>query len=125
MACYAGKLGVVSVGGTDVAEVKSWSLSESSDTGECTAMGDDYRKFLPTLKTWEGSMDVVWDKQESDADLAVGGDEVAIIVYPQTTGDAFFGNIIVSSYEVSAEMNDVIAATLSFTGTGALTRTLT
>ena len=121
MACYAGKAGVVSIAGSNVAQVRSFTVTETSDTAECTAMGDTYRSHISTLKSWEGSAEVVWDKQ--DDSITVGGSEVALIVYPEGSGDNLAGDIIITSIEVTAEFEDVITASINFTGTGALTRT--
>lgn len=120
MACYAGKAGVVSVGGSNVAQVRSYTITENSDTAECTAMGDTYRTHVATLKSWEGSAELVWDKQD---DAIAVGSTVALIVYPEGSGDNMAGDIIITSMEVTADYEDVVTATISFTGTGALTRT--
>lgn len=121
MSCFKGTNGVVSVGGSNVAQVRAYTITETADTAECTAMGDAYRTHVATLKSWEGSLDLVWDKQ--DGDITVGGNSVALIVYPEGSGDNLAGNIIITSVEVTADYEGVITATASFTGTGALTRT--
>lgn len=123
MACYKGLNGVVTVGGSAVAQIRSYTITESADTADCTTMGDTHRTHMATIKSWEGSLDLVWDKQDDTAGLEVGGAEVALIVYPEGTGDNMAGQIIVTSLEVSAAYEDVITASVSFTGTGPLTRT--
>lgn len=121
MACYAGKAGVVSVGGSNVAQVRGYTITESAETADCSAMGDSYRTHVATLNSWEGSLDLVWDKQD-DA-ITVGGSDVAIIVYPEGSGDNLAGQIIITSLEVTAEYDGIVEASVNFTGTGALTRT--
>ena len=124
MACYKGLAGVVTVEGVSVAQVRSYTITESADTAECTAMNDTHRKHVATIKSWEGSMDLVWDKQDNTAGLAVGGADVALIVYPEgISGVSLSGQIIVTSMEISADFEDVVTASVSFTGTGPLTRT--
>ena len=124
MAAIKGKDGVVNIGGADVAQVKSYSLTESTETAETTVMGDNSKTHLPTIKSWEGSCDVVYNSQEfTDTDLLPGGAAVALILYPAGTGNNYNGSIIVTSMEVTGETADVVSATLNFTGTGDLTRT--
>jgi predicted secreted protein len=121
MSCFQGNAGVVSIGGSTVAQVRSYTITESSDTAECSAMGDSYRTHVATLKSWEGSLDLVWAKQ--DGDITVGGSAVALIVYPEGTGDNMAGSIIITGMDVTASYDDIVQATVSFTGTGTLTRT--
>lgn len=122
MACYAGTAGVVSIGGSNVAEVRSYTITETAETADCSSMANSgYRTHVATLNGWEGSLDLVWDKQ--DDVITVGGANVALIVYPEGSGDNMAGQIIITSIEVTASYDGIVEASVNFTGTGALTRT--
>lgn len=124
MPAVKGKDGVISIGGADVAQVTAYSLTETSETAETTSFGDASRSHVPTLKSWEGSCDIIWNEQEIDDGDLVPGAEVALILYPAGTGTSNYGgNIIITSTEITGETADVVQGTINFTGTGNLTRT--
>ncbi len=52
MATHTGSEGTVRVGANTIAEIRSYSVEETSDTAEDTSMGDSYRTFKTTLKAW-------------------------------------------------------------------------
>jgi hypothetical protein len=124
MPAVKGKDGIISIGGADVAQVTAYSLTESVETAETTSFGDASRSHVPTLKSWEGSCDIIWNEQEIDDGDLVPGAAVALILYPAGTGTSnYSGNIIITSNEITGETADVVQATINFTGTGDLTRT--
>ena len=45
MAVFTGKAGVVQTASNDIAEVRSYSITESGDTTESTAMGDSAKTY--------------------------------------------------------------------------------
>ena len=125
MACYAGRAGVITLGGTAVAQITSYTVNETADTSECTHFDTvgNYREYKTTFKAFDGSMDLVWDRQ--DATIAAG-EEYAMVLYPEgddTASDwTISGAIIVTGLEISGETEGNVSASLSFQGTGALTR---
>jgi hypothetical protein len=136
MAAIKGKDGVISIGVSgsevDVAQVKSYSITESTETAETTVMGMDSKAHVPTLLSWEGSMDVVYDTALHDFNSANGanfraGGTAHMVLYPAgddpSATSNYNGDIIVTSLEVTGETADVVNATINFTGTGDLTRT--
>lgn len=135
MAAIKGKDGVISIGASgsevDVAQVKSYSITESTETAEITVMGMNSKAHTPTLLSWEGSMDVVYDTALHDFNPTTGatlraGATAHLVLYP--AGDSggatsnYDGNIIITSLEVTGETADVVNATINFTGTGNLDR---
>jgi len=127
--CWNGKDGAIAKTGTDyVHGTTSWTISSSADTVECTTMGStgNFREYKAGLKSWEGSAELVWsddgNAQALDETFAIG-DESTIRCYPDTgdTGIVLNGSIIVTGIEYAVDMEDVMRATLSFTGTGELT----
>ena len=126
MPAIKGKDGVLTVEGQAVAQVTAYSLTETSETAETTSFDstNGFKTHVPTLKSWEGSCDLVYNEQEmTDTDLVPGGDPKALILYPEGTGTTIAGDIIITSMEITGETADVVSATINFTGTGVLTRT--
>lgn len=127
MPAIKGKDGVLTVAGQDVAQVTAYSLTETSETAETTSFDstDGFKTHVPTLKSWEGSCDLVYNEQEmTDANLEPGGNPKALILYPAGSGTSnYAGDIIITSMEITGETADVVSATINFTGTGVLTRT--
>lgn len=132
MASLTGNAGVISINSQTIAEVRSYSIDVTADTIESTVMGDNSRQYVPGLSSFSGSADVYWDATHfTTADLdgliqgTVGdsGDVVALIVYPATSGANWNGNIVLTGYSISASMDGMIEASVSFQGTGALTYT--
>jgi hypothetical protein len=129
MTCYAGKDGALSVAGTNIASLTSWSVSQNAEVLECAAMGSTWKEHKAGLFSWEGSADANFtDSTASQAanEVAVGT-TVALIFYPDAAqaGMSFSGNAVVTSIENSASLGDVQTVSLSFSGTGPLTTDLT
>ena len=125
MACYAGKDGALSVGGTNIASLTAWTVTQSAETLECASMGSTWKETKAGLLSWEGSADANF--QDADATQAMNevvvGSEVAVIFYPLSTdtGISFTGTAIVTSMDNNASLGDVQTVSLSLTGSGALT----
>lgn len=123
MACFAGKDGVLKAGGTAIAQLTAYTITENADTTECTHFDSgDYRDYRTTFKSFDGSADLVWNRQ--DGDLVVGNTYV-LDVYPEGDDTATdwkkTGSVIVTSFEITASTEDNVTASVSFQGTGALT----
>ena len=124
---YHGKGGALTLGGTAVAQITDWSVSQSVDVADTTTMGDADRSFLAGIKSFEGSADVVWAAEDAESQLVAGeivvGTTYAAIFYPGgTTGQvSYSGSVICTGVEVTATVDDVVTASISFQGTGALT----
>ena len=127
MATHKGSEGTVKVGSNAVAEIKSYSLEESSDTLEDTAMGDSARTYKPSLTSFSGSLDVFWDETDTSGQGALSiGSEVTLNVYPEgdASGDTYYtGSAIVTGVSRSASFDGLVEASISVQGNGALTST--
>lgn len=127
MAVHKGSEGTVKVGANAVAEIRSYSIEETSDTLETTSMGDSARTYTPNLTSWSGSVDVYWDETDTTGQGALtAGAEVTLNVYPEgdTSGDTYYtGSAIVTSVTTNASFDGLIEASVSVQGTGALTST--
>jgi hypothetical protein len=125
MATHTGNEGTIKVGANAVAEVRSYSIEESGDTVEDTVMGDSYRSFKPSLKSWTASADVYIDETDTTGQGALTvGSEVTLNVYyeGETTGDTYkTGNAIVTANSLNATTDGMLEGSISLQGTGALT----
>ena len=127
---YTGESGSVSYGGATVAAVRSFTLDTESQTIESTAMGSagNARTYLGGLTQFSGSMDVyqIDDDSEQTAILAAAqsGAEAAMILYPSgsSTGISLTGNVIITGHSLTSSFDGMVEGSISFQGTGALTR---
>lgn len=124
MATHAGSEGTVKVGANAVAEIRSFSVSETADTIEDTTMGDAARTYKASLKSFSGSLDVYWDETDTNGQGALTvGSEVTIGFYPEgaTTGDTYLtGSAIVTGLTVNSSFDGMVEASITIQGTGAL-----
>ena len=133
MATYTGQDGTISIGGTAVAEVRSFSVEYTREVIEDTTMGDVARTYKHGLKSFTGSADVYIDADGTDVngitsalmDDAIGDNSaVAVILYPagDTAGNAkLTGSVIITGVSVNSTMDGIVEGTISFQGTGDLT----
>ena len=129
MASITGNNGVISQGANVVAELRSYSIDVTADTIETSVMGNDSRVYVKGMSSWSGSADVYWDASHWSTlgwnpavtgTTEVGKAAVAIKIYPEGTGSNWNGNIVITGYSVSASMDGLIEATVSFQGSGPL-----
>ena len=128
MACYAGKDGALSIGGTNVAMLTAWNVTQSAETLECAYMGVDWKDYKAGLRSWEGSADANFtdDSATQAANEIVVGTEVAVVFYPVAAGTmSFSGTAIVTSIDNNVALGDVQTVSLSLTGSGELTTDIT
>lgn len=127
MATHKGSEGTVKVGANAVAEIRSYSITETSDTLEDTVMGDSARTYLASLKSFSGSMDVFWDETDTNGQVALApGASVTINIFPEgsSSGDTYYtGSVIVTEKTITGSFDGMVEASISFQGTGALSET--
>lgn len=131
MASYEGSNGAVKLlsgsgTATAVAQVRSWSITVARDTVEDTSMGDSYRTYKKGLQNWSGTMDIVYDDSTSaEVQEAINPDTDAVIsgdFYPDVsvTATKFAGNLIITSFAITASYDGLVTASVAFQGTGEL-----
>ncbi len=125
MANHTGSEGVVKVGSNTIAEVRDWSLDETADTIEDTAMGDSARTKKAGLTSASGSVNCYWDETDTSGQGAMTvGSEVTLNLYPEgaTSGDTYAtGSAIITSAGKSATLDGMVESTFSFEVNGAIT----
>ena len=127
MATHTGSEGTVKVGTDAVAEIRSFSIEETADTLDDTSMGDTARTFKPSLTTYTGSVDVLWDETDTSGQGALTiGAEVTLNLYPEgdTSGDTYLtGTSIVTGRSITSSHDGLVEMSISVQGTGALSTT--
>ena len=124
MAVHKGSEGVIKVGANTVAEVRSYSLDESADVVEKTAMGDSSRSYLSTLTQFTASVEVFFDETDTAQTALSVGSTVTLEVYPEgtSTGDTYYnGSAIVTGFTKSASFDGLVEASITLQGSGGLT----
>jgi len=125
MANHTGSEGTVAVGNNIIAEIRSFSIEWTSDSTEDTVMGDTFRTYKPTLRSWTASVDCFWDETDTNGQRAlVPGTVVTFKGYPEgnTVGDVFYtGQAIVTGKNINSSFDGMVEATITLQGTGPLT----
>lgn len=125
MATHKGSEGTVKVGANAIAEVRSFSISETGDTVEDTTMGDAARTYKPSLTSWSGSVEAYWDETDTSGQVAlIVGAEITLNVYPEgsASGATFLtGAAIVTGRTINSSFDGMVEASLTVQGNGALT----
>jgi hypothetical protein len=84
MATHTGSEGTVKVGANAIAEIRSFSVEESADTLDDTTMGDTARTYKPSLTTFTGTIDVLWDETNTTGQGALTiGAAITLNLYPE------------------------------------------
>jgi predicted secreted protein len=130
-----GNAGVIKVDGSAVAEIRNYSVEMTADTIETTTMGgaNSGRTYVKGLSTFSGTADVYWDPTHfTTADLdglingAVGASAVSLEIWPEDDSvgnQKWGGDIVITGYSVTASMDGLVEASVSFQGSGQLSYT--
>lgn len=128
MANHTGSEGTVRVGSATIAEIRSYSIETTSDTTEDTTMGDAWRTYKTTLRSWTGSVDVFWDEADTTGQGALTvGSSVTMNFYPEgatagTTEQFYTGTATVTGVTISASFDGMVEASITVQGNGTLTQ---
>ena len=125
MATYSGSEGIIKIGSTQIAEVKSWSLEETTDCVDSSVIGTKWRKSQSTILGWSGTIDAFWDHEDEGQVQLAAGASVGLNLYPQGPENGrliFSGTAIVTSVSRSASFDSLVEASFNFQGNGELHR---
>lgn len=126
MGTHLGNEGTVKIGANVVAEVKSWSITESAAIVDDSQMSDAADTHLVGSTNWRGSLTCSWDETDATGQGALTvGASVTLNVYAEgaANGDTYFtGTATVSEIARQGSRNTVIEASFTFTGNGALSQ---
>jgi len=126
MATFSGNDGVVEIGANNMAEVRSFTVNQTAETIDDTAIGDAWRSHLTGLKTWDGTVECIWDDTDTTGQEALTiGTSVSLTLCPEgdTTGDyTLAGTATVTGVtQTQSYDNTVVTRSFTFQGSGALT----
>jgi hypothetical protein len=124
MATHHGKEGVVTVGGTGVGELTSFTLETTGDVVEDTALTDATKSFVSGRTSFSGTLEMHFDETDSPQETLTAGSSISFVLLPEgnTSGDASYtGTGIVTGMSINNSMDAIISRTVTFQGTGALT----
>ncbi|NBT75523.1 MAG: hypothetical protein EBT15_06060 [Betaproteobacteria bacterium] len=136
MAFYRGEQGTVffdkdSSGGiSEIAAVRSWSMTVEKDVLETTAQGATYKANIGGLLGGTGTMEVLYDAPGAgdkldlikDANTATDEGNAFVELYlDETGGKKITGSIVINSTEYGATVGELEMVTINFTMNGTIT----
>ena len=129
MATFKGSDGVVKAraSGSEnaIAEIRSFSIEESADTIEDTAMGDTSRTYKDSLKGFTASIDALFDDTDTAQTAMTVGSSLSFLFQPEgsTSGDyQLSGTGIVTGISQSQSYDGLVEVSFTIQGSGALSR---
>lgn len=136
MAFYRGQQGTVffdkagSGGLSEIAAVRSWSMSVEKESLDTTTQGATYRANVGGLISGSGTIELMYDAPAAgdkldlltDANQATDEADAAIELYlDETGGKKITGTIVVTSAEYGATVGELQMVTINFVTSGTLT----
>jgi len=92
MSTHHGKEGVVTVGGTGVGELTSFTLETTGDVVEDTALTDATKSFVAGRTSFSGTLEMHFDETDSPQTSLTAGSSLAFILLPEgnSSGDYYY-----------------------------------
>ena len=125
MATHHGKEGVVTAGGSGVGELTGFTLETTADVVEDTALTDATKSFVAGRTSFSGTLEMSYDETDSPQQTLTAGSSISFVLLPEgnASGDeSFTGTGIVTGMSVSIPLDGITTRSVTFQGTGALTR---
>ena len=125
MATHFGKEGVVTAGGTGIGELTGYTLETTADVVEDTQLSDATKSFVAARTSFSGTLEMSYDETDSPQQTLTAGTTIAFILAPEgnSSGDeTFTGSGIVTGMSVNVSLDGITTRSVTFQGTGALTR---
>ena len=124
MAVHHGKEGEVVVGGSAVGELTSFTIETTGDVVESTKMSDSAKSFIAGRTSFSGTLEMHFDEADSVQTQLTVGSSITFKLSPEgsSTGDRKFeGASVITGMSVSQPLDGIVARSVTFQGTGALT----
>jgi hypothetical protein len=125
MATHHGKEGVVTAGGTAVGELTSFTIETTGDVVEDTQLSDSTKSFLAGRTSFSGTLEMNYDETDAQQETLTAGSEITFVLLPEgnSAGDqSFSGSGIVTGMSINNAMDAIVSRSVTFQGTGALTK---
>ena len=124
MATHHGQEGVVTVAGTAVGELTSFTLETTGDVIEDTELSDGTKSFVAGRTSFSGTLEMNFDETNTEQEALLAGASISFVLLPEgnTAGDASYtGTGLVTGMSINNAMDAIVSRTVTFQGTGALT----
>ena len=125
MATHHGKEGVVTAGGTAVGELTGFTIETTGDVVEDTQLSDSTKSFLAGRTSFSGTLEMNYDETDAQQETLTAGSSISFVLLPEgnTSGDqSFSGTGIVTGMSINNAMDAVVSRSVTFQGTGTLTK---
>ena len=125
MATHFGKEGVVTAGGTGIGELTGYTLETTADVVEDTQLSDATKSFVSGRTSFSGTLEMSYDETDSPQQTLTAGTTIAFILAPEGNGsgdETFTGSGIVTGMSVNVSLDGITTRSVTFQGTGTLTR---
>ena len=125
MATHFGSEGVVTAGVTGICELTSYTLETTADVVEDTQLSDSTKSFVAGRTSFSGTLEMSYDETDSPQQTLTAGTSISFILAPEgnSSGDeTFTGTGIVTGMNVNVSLDGITTRSVTFQGTGTLTR---
>ena len=139
MAFFRGEQGAIffdkdsSGGVSEVAAVRSWSMTVEKDVLETTSQGATYKANIGGLIAGSGTMEVMYDAPSAGDKLDLikdvntttdEGNAFVELYLDETGGKKITGSIVITSTDYGATVGELEMVTINFTMNGAITTSI-
>jgi len=115
-----GNDGIVKIGANTVAEVRSFTYSETVDLAEDSSMGDTSKSYKAGLTDGSGSVSCWWDETDTNGQESMTiGASVELHLMPEgaTAGDTeYTGTVVISGIDYSIDKGSIVERGFRFQG---------
>ena len=125
MATHFGKEGVVKAGGTGIGELTGYTLETTADVVEDTQLSDATKSFVAGRTSFSGTLEMNYDETDSPQQTLTAGSSISFVLLPEgnSSGDEIFsGSGIITGMSVNVGLDAITTRSVTFQGTGTLTR---
>ena len=125
MATHFGKEGVVTAGGTGIGELTGYTLETTADVVEDTQLSDATKSFVSGRTSFSGTLEMSYDETDSPQQTLTAGTSISFVLGAEgdATGDEIFsGSGIITGMSVNVTLDGITTRSVTFQGTGTLTR---
>jgi hypothetical protein len=125
MATHHGKEGVVTAGGTAIGELTGFTIETTGDVVEDTQLSDSEKSFLAGRTSFSGTLEMHYDEADAQQETLTAGSSISFVLLPEgnDTGDqSFTGSGIITGMSISNAMDGIVSRSVTFQGTGSLSK---
>lgn len=123
MATTTGKNGELTIDTTAIASMSSWSLEQTADPAESSVIGDEWRRYKPSMRGYTVTIEGFYDIEDTAQGTLAVQAAVDFELYPAgnvSTEREYAGSAIVSAYNESGPFDNMVTFSATLQGDGAL-----